>query len=133
MIKGTVNLIPATTPMSSRPPVEIVSIPEEESNEPQVSEEEAAVAAMLSLKTGPKKVTHAPQTEDSYGRHEVKISRPTKYRFYRSWEPRPYYCYEYPSRTTRPSEYHGIPPPPPRVQRYRYFHAYDSYERYDYD
>jgi hypothetical protein len=118
-----------------RKPVEIIGVPEEQPEEALVPEEEAAVAAMLSLKTGPKTPTVSPEREHRPRIIEARVApRTAKFRYYRSWEPRRYASFEY-GRPPRVPEYFKmpLPPPPPPQPHYRYYPSFQRYGRYDYE
>jgi hypothetical protein len=109
----------------------------EQGKGPATMSEEAAVAAMLSLKTGPNE--SIPNTSsrtypcESYFRgHGVKVPRVAKHRYFRTWEPRQFHSYEH-SRPIRVPEYRRIPPPPPPMQRYPYYRGYERYGRFRYE
>ena len=124
----------------AKPPLDIVRLAEGNSAEPLVAEEEAAVAAMLSLKTGPSKKAHQPvvyKRDIQFQRSEI-VPRVAKYRYCNSWEPRHGERFEYgrPPRPIRVVEYHPIPPPPPPPMGaiYRYYPSFEPrHERYNYD
>jgi hypothetical protein len=124
---------PGTPPAFSpeRKPVEIIGVPED-SDESLVPEEEAAIAAMLSLKTGPKTHTTSYNREQPSRPGESRVPRVTKFRYYRSWQPRHYETFEY-GRPPRVPEYYKMPIPPPPPPHYSYYPAYQRYSRYDYD
>jgi hypothetical protein len=109
----------------------------EQGKDPATMSEEAAVAAMLSLKTGPNesspnKSRPTYRCESNFLAHGVRVPRAAKHRYFRTWEPRQYQPYDH-SRPMRVPEYRPIPPPPPPMQRYPYYPGYGRYERYRYE
>jgi hypothetical protein len=123
-------IVTLTSSSPTRKPAETVKIADDQSEETLVPEEEAAIAAMLSLKTGPK--TPKPTASESEPRscHSVaRAPRGNKFRYYRNWEPRRYESFEY----GRPA-YYKMPHPPAPPPHYRYYAgAYPRYARYQYD
>ena len=152
---------PVVSPSASKHSVEIVRHSEGSSAEPLVAEEEAAVAAMLSLKGAPspsspsstqtKKTTPPPpppppravlhKRDAKYAKYPSRSNiapRVAKYGYGSKWEPRhggERFEYGPPPRPIRVVEYHPIPPPPPPMgAMYRYYPTFESrYERYNYD
>lgn len=142
----TVTVAPSSKPV--RQPVLSSAAAENQPDESLVPEEEAAIAAMLSLKTGTKPTDPASQAPTCSEKEELVgprtgmarvAPRSAKYRYYRSWEPqgptsrhydyftygRPYYNMVAPPRG---------PPPPHAPPHYRYYPAYPKrYIRYGYD
>jgi hypothetical protein len=120
---------------ASSPALKDSSSSSEQGKGPATISEEAAVAAMLSLKTGPSE--SSPSTlsltyrcESHFRGHGVKVPQVAKHhRYFRTWEPRQFHPYEH-SRPMRIPEYRPIPPPPPPMQRYPYYPNYERYDRY---
>ena len=142
MHRNTKSRLPIVSPpaLPCKPLLDIGRLKDEgQSQPPLVAEEEAAVAAMLSLKTGPTAVTtpskitpaYRREHQTHYRRHEMKVPRVAKYRYCNSWEPRRMESYEYPL-PMRVHEYHPIPPPPPPLYRYNY-PTYGRYDRREYE
>eukprot|EP00934_Nitzschia_sp_Nitz4_P002123 Nitzschia sp. Nitz4//scaffold33_size148984//87550//88296//NITZ4_002935-RA/size148984-processed-gene-0.172-mRNA-1//-1//CDS//3329548448//2123//frame0 len=114
-------------------------VDEDKEQEPSgalVAEEEAAIAAMLSLKGGsavatpPRKAV--PKAAPVVSRPETpsKVSpRSAKFRYYRSWEPPRHYEY---FGYGRPYYNMATPPRPPPHFR-GYYPAYKGYPRYEFD
>ena len=109
----------------------------EQGKGPATMSEEAAVAAMLSLKTGskessPNKSSPTYRIDSHYRSNGQTVPRVAPHRYFRTWEPRRFHPYEH-SRPTRVPEYRPTPPPPPPMQRYPYYHDYERYERFRYE
>jgi hypothetical protein len=110
----------------------------EQGKGPATMSEEAAVAAMLSLKTGPdesssNKSSTSYRYDSQFRGHGVKVSWAAKHRYFRTWGPRQFRPYYEHSRPIRVLEYRPIPPPPPPMQRYPYYPGYERYERFRYE
>lgn len=125
---GEQTSAPVVSP--ERKPVKIVSVSEDSSDESLVSEEEAAIAAMLSLKTGPKKEVVSCKEKTPQPVKATRSPHATKFQYYRSWKPRYYEPYEY-GRPPRASAYYKMPVPPPPPPQYRYYPTYQRYSRYE--
>jgi hypothetical protein len=133
--------VPLVSPVAPprRPPVDIVSLPAAASpTKNPIAEEEAAVAAMLSLKSGNSEQVKAKlpyRHEPHYRHYEVKPPRVASFRYNREWEgpPVPHFDRHEYSRNVRAPQYHLIPPPPPPRPHYSYYHGFERYETYDYE
>lgn len=129
-----------SSPSSTGKPVQVITIPLNQPEELLVAKEEAAIAAMLSLKSSDSPKSSPPSSprkpEESRHPSVPRLSlKPIKFRYYRDWEAPPRYGYG--------RQAHGPPPPyygmamPHRVTppQYRYYPAYKnkSYSRFDYE
>jgi hypothetical protein len=127
-----------SSPSSTGKPVEVITISLNQPEEPLVAKEEAAIAAMLSLKSSDstKSLPPSPRTPEESRRPSVTRMdpKPRKFPYYRDWEA-PRYGYG--------RQGHGPPPPyygmgmPHRVTppQYRYYPAFKvmGYSRFDYE
>lgn len=91
--------------------LEIVTAPQTKAEEPLVAEEEAAIAAMLSLKSGstPPSSPASKAKEESPRPSVTRTSAPpTKYRYYRDWEHPAYESFGYMRHGRAPPPYYGM-------------------------
>ena len=129
---------PPSIPLKKRPADAISSV--SDSDESLVPEEEAAVAAMLSLKKvstvqAPKSKPSPEPSKPCEVRSLPSGSRSphsTKYRYYRSWQPRHYETFKH-GRPPRVPEFYKMPSQRPSLPQYRYYPTYPRYSRYEYD
>lgn len=129
-----VSLLPST-PETPKEAETSHAVPKK-SEEPLVSEEEAAVAAMLSLKSGPKTKPSVPNKVPSSPPPTAVKERGfdhrmgAKFRYYRPWGPRRYESYDY----MRQTPYYPMPAPRVPPQHFRYYPAYTKgHMRYNYE
>lgn len=128
---------PQSCPSQTKKPLEIVTVSQSQRDDPLVAEEEAAIAAMLSLKSAGSSVGPSPPvpvTPTSSSHHPVAKPnpKPTKYHYYRDWDR--YEHYNYGRHACAPPYYavgmaHRVPPP-----HYRYYPAFPKpYARFEYE
>lgn len=129
-----------SSPSSTGKPVEVVSVPSNQPEEPLVAQEEAAIAAMLSLKSSGSSTGSSPPSplrpEES---RPTIVTRPgpkaTNMHYYRDWEV-PRYSYGRQGHHV-PPPYYGMGMPPHRVTppQYRYYPAYKNkgYSRFNFE
>lgn len=128
---------PQACPSQTKKPLEILTVSQSQGGEKLVAEEEAAIAAMLSLKSagstgGPSPPVPVTPTSSSHPVATKPNPKPAKYRYCRDWDR--YDPYNYPRHSYAPSYYsmgmpHRVPPPP-----YRYYPAYPkTYSRFEYE
>ena len=128
-----------SSPSSTGKPVEVISFPKNQQDEPLVAQEEAAIAAMLSLKSGSLTETTPPSTPPRPEGPKSRVASgpppaPMKHRYYRDWDA-PSYGYGRQGRRPGPPPYYGMAMPrpiaPPPAQ-FRYYER-KGYSRFDYD
>ena len=124
---------------SAKKPVEAVTVSQSNSEEPLVAEEEAAIAAMLSLKSGGSSASSSPSSSPSSpeGPHPI-VAQPSaklaRYHYYRDWEPRVYESYGYGRHGRSPPYYGMVMHHRATAPRDGYYGAYNKgYSRYDYE
>lgn len=129
---------PQACPSQTKKPLEIVTVAQSQRGDTLVAEEEAAIAAMLSLKSagssgGPTPPVPVTPTSSSHHVATKPSPKPTKYRYYRDWDR--YDPYSYARHGCAPTYYpmgmvHRVPPP-----HYRYYPAFPSkaYSRFEYE
>lgn len=127
---------PATLPPQKRKAIEVVTASKDQPKDSLVAEEEAAVAAMLSLKAGGATNSPSPSTpvtppSSSHHVGTKPTSKPTTFRYYGEWER--YEPYGYGRHGCAPTYYMGMPQrvPPPQ---YRYYPTFPKgYSRFNYE
>ena len=108
---------------------DVISIQEEKKEDPLVSQEETAIAAMLSLKSSP--------TRPKTGSVDIESGpRPTaisNLRFHNNWDKHQYGKARFGLRPRVPEYFRGMqhPRPPTTVPHYNYYHATPRFVRYE--
>lgn len=128
---------PQACPVQTKKPLEIVTVSQSQRDDTLVAEEEAAIAAMLSLKSagsssGPSAPVPVTPTSSSHHVATKPSPKPSNYRYYREWDR--YDPYGYGRHGCAPAYYnmgmaHRVPPP-----HYRYYPAFPkAYSRFEYE